>query len=79
MDIESVAYGIEFYNAQGTQVEGYRIRGFFVCPRAGERVRLHRGSLVLDVTRVVHDLAEHEGAHLEHTVKIYGEEVTALE
>jgi hypothetical protein len=79
MDIESVAYHVEFYTGPGTQVERYRISGFFVSPRAGERVHLHHGSLVLDVTRVVHDVVEHGGAHLEYTVKIYGEEVTTLE
>ncbi|MDQ6626668.1 MAG: hypothetical protein M3Y69_11130 [Verrucomicrobiota bacterium] len=79
MDIGSVACHVEFYTESGAQVEEYLISGFFVCPRAGERVHLHHGSLVLDITRVVHDLVEHEGAHLEHTVKIYGEEVTAVE
>ena len=79
MEIENVACHIRFYTEPGTQLEDYRIRSFFVCPQVGERVHLHQGSLVLDVTRVAHDFVEHEGAHLEHTVKIYGQEVTSVE
>jgi hypothetical protein len=79
MEIDSVACHVEFYTDRGSPVESYRMSRFFVCPRSGERVHLQHGSLVIDITRVAHELVEHNGAHLEHTVKIYGQEVTSLE
>ena len=79
MDIETVAYHVEFYTGPSNQVEHYRLPGPFICPRVGERVHLHHGSLPMDVTRVSHELVEHDGAHLEYTVKIYGDEVATLE
>ncbi len=79
MDIENVAYHMEFYNGPVNQVEHYRMPAAFPCPRPGERVHLHQGSLTMDVTRVVHDIVEHAGGYLHYTVKIFGDEVAALE
>lgn len=79
MDIQTVAYHVEFYTGERNQVEHYRMPGPFVCPRVGERVHLHHGSLTMDVSRVVHDLVEHDSTHLEYTVKVYGDEVPGLE
>ncbi len=79
MDIQSVACHVEFYTAAGNQVEHYRMPGTFICPRQGERIHLHQGSLTMDITRVVHDFVEHEGAQIRHTIKIFGNDVAALE
>jgi hypothetical protein len=79
MDLESVGYQLEFYTEQGNQVEHYRMPGPFLCPRVGERVHLHKGSLAMEVMRVVHDLVEHEGGHIQHTAKIFGAEIVAVE
>lgn len=79
MDIESVAYHLEFYTGSGNQVEHYRMPGPFVSPRAGERVHLHKGSLTMDVTRVVHDFVEHDGFQIQHSVKVFGDEVRGVE
>jgi hypothetical protein len=79
MEIEAVEYHLEFYTGGNTQVESSHMRGPFIPPRLGERVHLHKGSLTLDVTDVVHDFVEHEGFHLWHVLKIYGTEVSSVE
>lgn len=79
MDIANIDYHLEFYTSATTQVEHYRVRWPFVLPRRGERVHLHKGSLTMDVTNVVHDFVEHDGAGLEHRVKVFGDEVNSLE
>jgi hypothetical protein len=79
MDIGSVDYHLEFYTEGGTQVEHYRMSGPFLAPGKGERVHLHKGSLTLDVTRVIHDFVEHDGARLQHVVKVFGDEVPSVE
>lgn len=79
MDIANLDYHLEFYSGGGSQVEHYRMHGPFLVPRRGERVHLHKGSLTMDVTQVVHDFVEHEGGGLEHIVKVIGTEVTAVE
>jgi hypothetical protein len=79
MDIERIDYHLEFYTGTSTQVEHYHPRAPFLVPRVGERVHLHQGSLTMDVTGVVHDFVEHEGARVEHVVKIFGSEVPSVE
>lgn len=79
MDIDRIDYHLEFYTAGVTLVEHYHIRVPFLAPGRGDRVHLHAGSLTLDVTRVVHEIVEHNDARLTHVVKIYGDEVTAVE
>lgn len=79
MDIAIVDYHLEFYTGEATQVEHYRLRGPFIPPRKGERVHLHKGSLIMDVTRVVHDFVEHDGGAIEQIVKVFGDEVPSLE
>jgi hypothetical protein len=79
MDIGSVDYHLEFYTEGGTQVEHYRMSGPFLAPGKGERVHLHKGSLTLDVTHLIHDFVEHDGARLQHVVKVFGDEVPSVE
>jgi hypothetical protein len=79
MDIQTVAYHLEFYTSETNQVEHYRMPAAFPCPHPGERVSLHQRSLTLDIKRVVHNLVDHAGAHLEYTLKIFGDEVAELE
>ena len=56
MDVNKIEHHLEFYNANGEQLEHYgNMANAFIPPRKGERVILGTRKLALDVTRVDHE------------------------
>jgi hypothetical protein len=77
MNVDKIEYHLEFYDQDDTQIEHYGNMGSaFIPPRKGEHVSLIGKQKTLEVTRVVHYIAEYQTPFsIGYVVRVYGKEV----
>jgi len=76
MDVNKIEHHLEFYNANGKQLEHYgNMANAFIPPRKGERVILGTRKLALDVTRVDHEFVEYGDFRIGHVVRVHGNQM----
>jgi hypothetical protein len=76
MDVNKIEHRLEFYNANGEQLEHYdNMANAFIPPRKGERVILDTRKLALDVTRVDHEFVEYGDFRIGHVIRVHGNQM----
>ena len=76
MDVNKIEYHLEFYNANGEQLQHYgKMENAFVLPRKGERVILGTRELALDVTRIDHEFVEYGDLRIGHVIRVHGNQM----
>ena len=76
MDVNKIEHHLEFYNANGKQLEHYgNMANAFIPPRKGERVILGTRKLALDVTRVDHEFVEYGDFRIGHVLRVHGNQM----